>query len=152
MEIAAWWAFLLVVWIATLNSFSVSELVVAAVLAVPCAVAARAAGRAVAVRWRLPRHWFRWLLTLPVAIAHDTVAVLLLAVRPRSREDEDEFRRLPLPRDDTTAQQAGREAVTTAILSATPGSVVVDANETHDELLVHTLPIGGTRLARRVRR
>ncbi|HVV23236.1 MAG TPA: Na+/H+ antiporter subunit E [Pseudonocardiaceae bacterium] len=152
MEIAAWWAFLVVVWIASLNSFSIAELVAAALFAVPGAFAARAGRRAAGVRWRLPSGWFRWLLTLPVAIAHDVVAVLVLAVRPRSREGDDEFRPLPLPDEPTEACRAGREAMTTVILSSTPGSVVVDANAEHDELLVHTLPVGDTALERQVRR
>jgi multisubunit Na+/H+ antiporter MnhE subunit len=42
--------------------------------------------------------------------------------------------------------------VSTAILSATPGSVVVDAADEHDALLVHALPIGRTKLERELRR
>jgi len=65
VEIAAWWAFLVAVWLATLNTFSVAELITAAVLAVPCALAARAARRAAGLRWTIRLGWSRWLLALP---------------------------------------------------------------------------------------
>lgn len=152
VEIAVWWAFLVLVWIATLNTFSWQEVLVAAVLAVPCAVAAAAGRAAAGVRWRVPVAMRRWLLALPAAVAHDVVAVLALGVRSRTREDEDTFRAVRLPSEHDDARLAGREAVSTAILSATPGSVVVDANGEHDELLVHTLPIGRTRLERELSR
>jgi multisubunit Na+/H+ antiporter MnhE subunit len=152
VEIAMWWAFLVLVWIATLNTFSLQELLVAAVLAVPCAVAARAGRVAAGVRWRIPSATRRWLLALPAAIAHDAVAVLSLGVRWRTREHDDSFTVVKLPLEDDDARRAGREAMTTAILSATPGSVVVDANGEHDELLVHTMPIGRTRLERELSR
>jgi multisubunit Na+/H+ antiporter MnhE subunit len=152
MEITAWWAFLVVVWIASLNTISVAEVVTAAVLAVPCAIAARAGRRAAKLDWRLSARWSRWLLALPGAVVHDTGAVLLLAIRPRTREDDDEFRALELPDEPDSARQTGREAVATAVVSATPGSVVVDAQNEHRKLLVHGLPIGRTRLEQEVRR
>lgn len=152
VEIAVWWAFLVLVWIATLNTFSWQEVLVAAVLAVPCAIAARAGRRAAGVRWRLPTGMRRWLPALPAAVAHDAVAVLTLGVRRRTRERDDSFKVVKLPVEDDDARQAGREAMTTAILSATPGSVVVDANGEHDELLVHTVPAGRTRLEREMSR
>lgn len=142
-----WWAFLVVVWIATLNVFSVAEVVVAAVAAVPCAIAVRAARRAAGVRWSVPAGWWRWLLALPAAVVHDTIAALRLAARFRSREAEDEFRVLTLPGGRDSLRWAG----TITVLSATPGSVVVDADDERGELLVHTLPIGRTRLEREVR-
>jgi multisubunit Na+/H+ antiporter MnhE subunit len=152
MEIAAWWAFLLGVWLVTLNTFSVAELITAAVLAVPCAIAARAARRAAGLRWDIRPGWSRWLLALPAAVAHDTAALLWLSLRRRSREHDDEFRTVPLPVEPNESRRTGREAVTTAVLSATPGSVVVDASDEHDALMVHTLPIGRTTLERELRR
>ncbi|HEX4722045.1 MAG TPA: Na+/H+ antiporter subunit E [Pseudonocardiaceae bacterium] len=152
VEIAGWWAFLVVVWIATLNTLSTQEVVTAAVLAVPCAIAARAARRAAELRWTIAPRWGRWVLALPPAIAHDTVAVLRLAMRRRTSESDDEFRVLKLPAERDDGRRTGREAVTTAVLSATPGSVVVNAGDDHDELLVHAMPVGRTRLERELRR
>lgn len=144
-----WWAFLVVVWIATLSAFSVAEVVVAAAAAVPCAIAARAARRAAGLRWVVPSGWSRWLLALPGAVVHDTAAALRLAARSHSRDDE--FRKLGVPGERDEARWAGRAAGSITALSATPGSVVVAADE-RNELLVHSLPIGRTRLEREVRR
>jgi multisubunit Na+/H+ antiporter MnhE subunit len=151
LEVAAWWAALLLVWLATLTAFSLEELATASALAVPCALAARAARRAAGIRWRIKPGWARWLLSVPWSVLHDTVAVLLLAVRP-DRPEDDSFQEVVLSGDRDSAGRNGHEALATAALSAAPGSVVVDAGEQHDRLLVHTLPIGRTRLERAVRR
>ena len=140
-EVSAWWPVLVLVWLATLNSFSFQELVTAAVLALPCAVAARTARRAAGVHWTFRPGWGRWLLAVPAAIAHDTVGVLLLAVK---RSGDDSFRHVPMPEHP----DGGQEAAATAALSATPGSVVVDADD--NTLLVHGMPIGRTRLEREI--
>ena len=152
MEVAAWWAILVGVWLVTLNTYSVAELITAAVLAVPCAVAARAGRRAAELRWGVTLGWSRWLVALPSAIAHDLIVALSLGIRRRTREADDEFRTLRLPHEDNDAARTGRAALTTAVLSATPGTVVVDADEAHDELLVHALPTSHTRLEREMRR
>jgi multisubunit Na+/H+ antiporter MnhE subunit len=147
-EIACWWAVLVVVWLATLNALSVEEVVTAAILALPCAWAARAARRAAGEHWRPPAGALRWLLALPWAVLHDAVAALLLAVRGRP---EGEFVELSLGDDGSDRRRAAREALATATLSATAGSVVVEATDRHDALLVHTLSIGETAVNREVR-
>ncbi|HJP78916.1 MAG TPA: Na+/H+ antiporter subunit E [Pseudonocardiaceae bacterium] len=138
-EIAAWWAVLLLVWLASLNAFSYAELATAAGLALPCAFAARAGRIAASGRWRVKARWARWLLFAPAAILHDTVAVLRLATRP-DRPQDDSFDHLP----------AQDEALATAMVSAAPGSVVVDAER--NRLTVHRLPIGETKLTEAVHR
>jgi multisubunit Na+/H+ antiporter MnhE subunit len=146
LEIAGWWAVLVLVWLATLNAYSVEELSVAGVLAVPCAIVARTARRAGAGHWTVRAGWVRWLWWLPWSVVRDTVAVLALATRP----DGDDFRTVALAGATTTAELDSHEALATAVLSASPGSVVVDADEDH--LLVHALPIRPTRLETVVRR
>lgn len=136
VEIAVWWAVLLLVWLASLNAFSFAELGTAAGLALPCAFAARAGRIAAGGRWRLDWHWARWLLSVPWAILHDTVSVLRLAMGP-DRPDDDSIDAVELE-----GRGAGHEALATLVLSTSPGSVVVDADE--DRLLVHRLPIGET--------
>ncbi|WP_160148855.1 Na+/H+ antiporter subunit E [Amycolatopsis alkalitolerans] len=148
MEVGVWWAFLVVVWLATLNSVSVQEIVTAAVLAVPCAVVARTARRAAGLRWSIRLTWIRWLVMLPGAVIHDALAVLGLAARRRTHECHDEFRSMTLPRERGEVARAGQEAATVAVLSATPGSVVVDIDRDSGELLFHKMPIGRTRLER----
>jgi len=148
-EVLVWWAVLVLVWLGTLTAFSYEELTVAALLAVPCAIAGRLGRRAAGVGWSVRAGWARRLPHLPWAIVHDTVAMLGLAVRA-DRPRDDDFDELPLANEPTTARQAGHEALATAALSATPGSVVVDANE--DRLFVHTVPIHRTGLRRAVSR
>jgi multisubunit Na+/H+ antiporter MnhE subunit len=146
-EVAVWWAVLVLVWLATLNSFSFAELVVAAVLALPCAVAARYGRQAAGGGWSVRPGWARWLLSLPWALLHDTAAMLAIAVRPE-RQAEDRFE------DISADAPAGRgwEAAATFVVSATPGSVVVDAGEHHDRIVVHTAAIRATGLRVAVRR
>jgi multisubunit Na+/H+ antiporter MnhE subunit len=150
-EVVAWWAALLLVWLATLDAFSFEELAIAGALAVPAAWAARAARGAMGIHWRVEPGWARWLLSVPWAVLHDTAAVLLLAARP-DRPEDDSFEDIQLGGDHDSAGRNGHEALATAVLSATPGSVVVDAGADHDRLLVHTLLVGRTRLERAVRR
>jgi multisubunit Na+/H+ antiporter MnhE subunit len=151
LEIAAWWAVLVLVWLATLTSFSVEELVAAAVFALPCAYAARRGRRAIGAAWPIRPRWLRWLLGVPWAVLHDTVAVFRLAVGA-DRTSDDRFVELPLAKERDPDVRAGQEAMATAVLSAAPGSVVVDADEEHDRLIVHELPVGRTGLTRMVRR
>jgi multisubunit Na+/H+ antiporter MnhE subunit len=133
-EVTVWWAVLLLVWLASLNAFSYAELGTAAGLALPCALVARAARIATGGRWRIRA---RWLLLVPSAILHDTVSLLRLGFSAR----DDSFDEIGIRGDEATA---------TIALSATPGSVVVDADE--DRLLVHRLPIDETRLTEAVRK
>ncbi len=143
-EVVIWWAVLLGVWLMSLNAFSYEELGTAAGLALPCAFAARAARIAARGRWRVRPHWARWLPHLPVAVLHDTVAVLRLATK-RDRPEDDSFDEVPLD----GGQQVAHEALATAVVSSAPGSVVVDAKD--NRLCVHHLPIGETGLSRAVR-
>jgi multisubunit Na+/H+ antiporter MnhE subunit len=149
VEVTAWWVVLVLVWIATLATVTVQELVVAGVLAVPCAYLARLGRQAVGVSWPMRASWLRWLLRVPWAVLHDTVAVALLAARP-DRPQDDRFREIPLSDQDGPSTGAAREAAATLVLSAAPGSVVVDVHDHH--LLVHELPISDTGLDRAVRK
>jgi multisubunit Na+/H+ antiporter MnhE subunit len=148
VEVVAWWVVLVLAWLGTVPTMSLQELITAAVLALPCAVAARLGRRAAGVRWNIRAGWARWLLGLPWAILHDTAAMLALACRG-DRPEDDDFEKLPLPKESRVARRTGREALATAVLSATPGSVVVDAG---GDLVVHTVPIGQTTLRRTVTR
>ena len=147
-EVLLWWAFLVLVYLATLNSFSYAELIVSIVLAVPCAMAARAGRHAAGARWSMRAGWLRWLRALPWAVAHDTVAMLALTARP-DRPDEDRFDEVELAGSNA---RAGWEAAATTVLSSTPGSVVVEGSDEHDRLVVHTVPIPATSLREAVRR
>lgn len=150
-ETVAWWAVLVLVWLATLTSFSFAELAVAAVLAVPCAWVARRARLASGIRWSLRARWARWLPHVPWALVHDTVRMLILAAR-RDDSDDDRFTTVALDEPGSADRRAGWEAAATTVLAATPGSVVVDAGEEHDHLMIHQPPVGDTGLRRAVTR
>ena len=129
-EALAWWPILVIVWLATLNSFGFVELIAAAVCAVPCALIAPAARRAAGAHWRLRIGGLSRLRRLPWTIVRDSVRVLTV-LRPGT----DTFERLPL----CGSPDPGREAVQTLLVGASPGSIVVDSVR-HRELLVHPLP------------
>lgn len=146
VEVVVWEVVLALLWLATTSSVSVQESVAAVVFALPCAVAATAARRAAGGHWRPNRSWLRWLLVLPWAVLRDTAAVLVHVVR----RDDGEFTRVGLPHDPAEAQRTAREALAAGALSATPATVVADANG--KGLVVHRLPGGYRGLERRVGR
>jgi multisubunit Na+/H+ antiporter MnhE subunit len=136
----------LLIWLATVNTMSTEELGTAGVLAILCALAARAGRIAARSHWRPPVGALRWLAALPWSVLRETVAALAIAARCRP---VGRFTDLELTGE---RPEAGREALATLIVSATPGSVVVGANDEHGTLLIHSLPVGRTRLPDEVRR
>jgi multisubunit Na+/H+ antiporter MnhE subunit len=144
-EVAAWTAVLLLVYLATLSTFSGGELVIAACAAVPAAVLAWAGRRVTAAHWSLDARWFRWLLLLPGAVAAD------LARLPRwaARRGSGSFRTLTLP-VETEARTRGRMAVGGLAMSLTPGSYVVESRASGRTMMVHQLASDPGRLERAV--
>ncbi|GDY29642.1 Na+/H+ antiporter subunit E [Gandjariella thermophila] len=146
VEVAVWWLVLVLFWLATLSATSRAEFLVALIAGLPCAVAATAARAAGGWRWRVRPAWSRWLVPLiPAAIA-DTARVLARAARePRAgrrephRVTERELRRIPLVAGEDEARSAGWRAVAAALMSATPGTVVLDSPPEEPVLLVHDL-------------
>ncbi|WP_327095940.1 Na+/H+ antiporter subunit E [Nocardia vinacea] len=141
-EVVGWWAALVLLWLATLTTFSLQELSAAALLAVPAACAARVGRIAVQGNWRLPDRAPQLLGALPGAVVRDSWAALSIAARgrPVGRFEEDE-----LDAEADAQRRAGRAALITGVLSATPGSLVIDADE---DLLLHVLAMPATRLRR----
>jgi multisubunit Na+/H+ antiporter MnhE subunit len=115
IESAVWWAVLVGVWLTTLSSFDWQDFVLAAVTAVPCAVAAAGVRRAYGGRWRPASAW-----TLPMAVIRGCGALF-------SRRKQ--LRHIPV--------RSVQKAVRTVIVSASPGTVVLD--DDGDSLLVHAL-------------
>ncbi|MGY4099895.1 Na+/H+ antiporter subunit E [Nocardia sp. R16R-3T] len=142
-EVLAWWAVLVLLWLATLTTFSVQELIAAAVLAWPAACAARVGRIAVQGNWRRPDRIAQAMAALPGAIVRDSWAALMIAARgrPVGRFEEDE-----LDAEADARRRAGRAVLITAALSAPPGSLVIDADA--DRLLLHVLATPPTRLRR----
>ena len=110
-----WWAVLVGIWLTTLSSMNGQDLLVAAVLAVPCAIVATLVRGAYGGRWRPASGW-----RLPVAIVRGCGALF-------SRHQE--LRTIPVERL--------RKGVKTVVVSASPNTVVLD--DEGESLLVHSL-------------
>ncbi|HTI27634.1 MAG TPA: hypothetical protein VL652_42010 [Kutzneria sp.] len=115
VESGVWWAVLVGVWLTTLSTVNWQDLLVAAVLAVPCAIIATLVRRVYDGRWQPASAW-----QLPLDIARGSGA--LFSRRARLRE-------IPV--------SAVRKGVKTIVVSASPGTVVLDDKD--DALLVHVL-------------
>lgn len=150
-EAVIWWAVLTLVWLATLGTVSAEELAVAGGAAAFGAAMACWGRRVVQGQWHIQAGWIRGLLVLPWAVLHDMVVVLRLVLHP-ARKAEGEFREIPLAADRARARRSAREAVATMMISATPGSLVVDGADRDQHLVIHTLPGGDTTVQRAVRR
>ena len=115
IESAVWWAVLVGVWLTTLSAVDAPDLFLAAVAAVPCALVATLVRGVYRGRWRPASAW-----TLPVAVVRGCAALV---------KRHTELRRIPV--------QTVRKAVKTVVVSAAPGTVVLD--DDGDSLLVHAL-------------
>lgn len=133
-ESAVWWALCLGVWLVTLSAVAWQELIVAALAAVPCGVMATAARVVAGNAWRIRAAWLRPIARLPIAIVTDTAQVIVAALRRRPVE----FAELTLPGgrgEDPPA--AGRRALATLVVSASPGTFVADIDVESGSILVH---------------
>jgi multisubunit Na+/H+ antiporter MnhE subunit len=148
VEIAVWWVLLFGLWMLTLSSVSVAESVTAAVAALLCAFAARAGRRASRVGWRPRLAWLTWFAMVPVALCMDTVRLFVATVR---RDLPERFDEVELPTDRPAARADARRAAAVLALSATPGSVVLDAAPDRP-LLLHVVVSGRPRLDERIGR
>ncbi|MFF0500148.1 hypothetical protein ACFYU5_27360 [Nocardia aobensis] len=148
-EAAAWWLICVLIWQATVTVAAWEEVIAAAILALPCAVAACAARRAIGGSWRPPAQLPRWVTRTALAVLRDSAGALALVAR--GRRPAGRFTELLLPATGSTAQRDGREAVATILLSATPGSLVVYSDPEHSRIRLHTLPLPESALQRAVR-
>jgi multisubunit Na+/H+ antiporter MnhE subunit len=143
-ELIVWWAAATGLWLLTLSSTSLPEVLVALGCALPCAVLTVAARRAVRGSWPVQPGWLRWLLPLPAAVLADTARVLargagvLVGRRPASGE----LRTVRLPRDRPAGRWRTRQAWAAVLVTAAPGTLVVDVDEGSGDLRVHALGAG----------
>src|SRR3954452_3244747 len=107
VELLGWWVVAVGVWMASLSAWSGQELLVAAGCAVPCAVAAVGARRAIDGAWRAAAAVVGWVLILPAAIVVDAARVLSWPVRSRS---EGPFRTIDIGAPGGTSAATGRRA------------------------------------------
>lgn len=149
-EVGSWTLVLWGIWLLTLSAVDQPDVVVGGLCALACGFCAAAARRAIRRRWRPPLAVLGPMALLPVAVVVDCGAVLLSPLRPRTRrgtvETVDVAAAGPSPR------QAARRAIITAVVSASPSTVVLDAEEATGTLVVHALRSPGPRLHERYTR
>lgn len=147
-EVLPWWLGLTGLWVLTLSTPSLPEIVAAAGSAVPCAFAARAARRAVGGAWRPRARWVRWPLAVPWTAVRESVrAVAVIARHPRAGRVDT----VRLPAEPSAVHQA-RTACAAVVVGSTPGTMVVATPPGRRELVVHRLLGGGSRVLDEVRR
>ncbi|HWG64980.1 MAG TPA: hypothetical protein VG253_25115 [Streptosporangiaceae bacterium] len=151
-EVICWWAACTGIWLLTLSAVSVPELVTALACALPSALAARAGRHAMSARWQPRAQWVAWLIRLPASVTADTARLFGAACRWVVRPDgTGELRDVQLPHE--AAPVAGtRRALASLVLSATPGTLVVDTNPEEDKLVIHSLVNGPPKLDEVVQR
>jgi multisubunit Na+/H+ antiporter MnhE subunit len=142
------------IWVATLSARTVAELVTGAIAAVTCAVLAVAARRLLGQIWRPAARWAVWVFPVLVAVPADT-ARLLLRVLPRlvrDRAGAGRIERARPPVDEEPSRAGFRRAWGTLLLSATPGTVVLDWPPEGAEVVVHELGSGAPSMEKVVTR
>lgn len=153
-EVVFWWVACGAVWLLTLSSVSLSEALIATGCALPCAVLAVVGRRAVEGSWPVRPGWLRWLLPLPAAIVADSARVLgrAAAVLVGRRLPHGTERTVRLHRDPVAGRWRTRQAVATVLVTATPGTVVLDVHEDSGDMRVHALGSGRPSMEEVVRR
>jgi multisubunit Na+/H+ antiporter MnhE subunit len=142
-EVVFWWAACVGLWLLTLSSVSLSEALIATGCALPCAVLAVVARRAVEGSWPVQPRWVRWLLPLPVAVVADTARVLARGAGVLlGRTPTGGAHTVQLHRDQPAGRWRTRQALGTVLVTATPGTVVLDVAEDSGEMCVHALGSG----------
>lgn len=154
VEVVFWWAACVGVWLLTLSSMSLAEVLTTTGCALPCAVLAVVARHAVGGSWPVQPGWFRWLLVLPAAVVADGARVLGIAatVLAGRRVPSGDEHTVQLHRDGQAGRWHTRQALATVLVSATPGTVVLDVAEDSGEMRVHTLGAGRPSMEEVVRR
>jgi len=144
VEVVAWWALMVGVWVITLSSAPPWELYIAAAAALPCALLVPKVRRTVEGAWRPQLRWLRWLAVLPVAVVADTGRVFgaTLVHLVTRRPLDGELREVRLGGHDDPRRAAAHGALAMVTVSATPGTFVVDSRPEDDVLVLHSIVDG----------
>jgi hypothetical protein len=145
VEGTCWFAVLSGAWVATLSGLSDrADLLAGPVCAVPCAIVAVAARRAMGAAWRPRPRWAAWPALVPAAIGADTARLFGRALPRllRDRRAGGVMRLADAPPSEDPARAAARRAMGTLIVSASPGTVVVDWPSDARPPTVHALGSG----------
>ena len=136
----AWYVPLVIMWLAFVDTFAVAEVALGLVAAAVAATAAEVVRSQDLLRSRFELHWLRDLHRLPWQVLRD--CWLLAAALWRhctGHPVRGVFRVVPFPSDADDARAAGRRALVTAVVSATPNTLVVGVEGGEGEMLVHQL-------------
>jgi multisubunit Na+/H+ antiporter MnhE subunit len=149
-EGVCWFVAGVILWMATVSTITVAETVVAVLASAGSAVLAVMARQAMSLRVLVTGRWFVWLALVPVGAVMDTgrlVGWLVRRAPEPSEEDAVVHRRVPA---GTAGAAVGWRAAATAAISATPGSVVIDADGDAGRLTLHRLVSGPPSIDERV--
>lgn len=137
VEVVLWTLLTWGVWLVSLSVVDNEDLLVGGVAALVCGLAATGVRRRLGLSWRPRLSLLRPMLLLPISITVDAVAVLLAAWRPSGRGAR--IIEVDIGAAGHGPEAAARRAVMIAVVSATPSSVVLDADPESGRLVVHTL-------------
>src|SRR5690348_2131859 len=130
-EAVLWAAACFSLWLLTLSSMNTQDITAAGIAAVPCAVLAVVARRVIQGSWRFEfSPVVRLALLLPVAIVVDTVRLLAVPLRVLAggNDGKGEIGSVRAPTiEGNGSAAAGRRVLLGAGVSATPGTIVMDA-------------------------
>ncbi len=153
LEVLWWWGAAVGIWLITLSSVTMPDLIVAVACGLPCGLAAWAGRRALGNRWRPRPRWALWLIPLAASIIADELRLLRLAVlRAVRTRPVGELRGIQLPRSEPGAAASAHRALASFTVSATPGTFVVDGDPEEDRLVIHSLVSGWPHLDRVITR
>jgi multisubunit Na+/H+ antiporter MnhE subunit len=136
----AWYVALVVLWLAFVDTFATEEMVLGLVAAAMAATAAELVRSQDLVRFGMRASWLRDLGQLPWQVVRDSwVLAVALWRHCTGHPVRGVFRVVPFPTEADDAYSAGRRALVTALVSATPNTVVVGVEGGEGEMLVHQL-------------
>lgn len=150
IEVAGWTLLAFVLWLCTLGSVDLGDLLVAAPTSLLTALLAWHSRRALRGRWRLRSQHLLLAAKLPLAAIAQAPGVLALPWRRGGRGGR--LRRLPAGLTGRTSGAAGDRAMAEWLVSFPSGSYAVDVDPSDGELLVHELVAAGPDLASMVGR
>lgn len=141
IETVCWFAAGMLLWLLTVSTITVTELIVAAATSAACGAFATAARRITGLRVRPTRAWLRPAAIVPIQAVTDTARLVAwLATGAHERSETDAAAELRVAAG-TSAVAVGARAAAVGMISATPGSLALDSDDS-GRLLVHRL-VGG---------
>ncbi|MGN6330487.1 MAG: Na+/H+ antiporter subunit E [Motilibacteraceae bacterium] len=139
VEVLAWTVAGVLVWLATLSTIGPADVALAVACSLLCGLAAWQGRRATGGHWRAQLRWWRLPFVVLAALAVDTPRTLRLPWRVlRGRAEPGRLERFALP-GEAEVLAASRRAVAATTMSATPSSIVLDADPETGHVLLHVV-------------